>query len=114
MRGTWIGAMVGAVLIGLTGIAVAQTQPSQTPGVDKRQQIQQHRIEKGVESGALTETEAARLAKRQQKIEADKQKALADGAVTKRERVRLHQEQDRVSRQIYRQKHDRQRQLGTK
>jgi hypothetical protein len=100
--------------MGFTGIAVAQTQPSQTPGVDKRQQVQQQRIEKGVESGALTQNEAARLAKRQHKIEADKQKALADGTVTKRERARLHQEQDRASRQIYRQKHDRQRQPGTK
>jgi hypothetical protein len=109
MRGKWVGVMAAGGLIGFSAIAVAQTQPSQTPGVDARQEIQQKRIEQGVQSGALTGREAARMDRQQDRIEANKQKALQDGQVTPRERAKLHRQQDRASRHIYHQKHDRQR-----
>jgi hypothetical protein len=99
----------GAAMIGLVGLASAQTPTPQMPGVEKRQAIQQQRIEQGIQSGQLTKKEAARLQKQQQKIEADEQKALADGTVTKQERAKLHREQNLASQKIYRQKHDRQK-----
>lgn len=109
MKLTWTDMASGLAILAMTGIGAAQTTSPQMPAVEKRQEIQQKRMEKGVESGALTKKEAARLQKRQGKIEADQQKALSDGKVTKRERGKLHREQDRASKQIYKEKHDRQR-----
>ncbi len=107
-------AAIVAVLLAFTGAALAQSttppakDPAATPGIDKRQENQQKRIDAGVKSGQLTEREAARMEKRQDKLQADKQKAQADGVVTKQERRQLHREADRNSKAIARQKHDRQ------
>lgn len=86
--------------------------PAATPGVDKREAIQQQRIEQGVQSGQLTPREAARLEKGQGKVERMETKAKADGTVTRQERQRLHQQQDVQSRHIQREKHDRQRDMN--
>ena len=105
-------AAVVAVALVFAGTAFAQTStppakdPAAIPGIDKRQQIQQKRIEQGVKSGQLTDKEAARLEKREAKLESDKEKAQADGKVTKKERKQLHREANRDSRAIRRQKHD--------
>ena len=105
-------AAVVAVALAFAGTAFAQTStplakdPAATPGIDKRQQIQQKRIEQGVKSGQLTDKEAARLEKREAKLESDKEKAQADGKVTKQERRKLQREANRDSRAIRRQKHD--------
>jgi hypothetical protein len=80
--------------------------PTATPGIDKRQAIQEKRIDEGVKSGALTGKEAARLEKREAKIETDKQAAKADGKVTAGERKKLNRELDSASRAIHHQKHD--------
>jgi hypothetical protein len=87
---------------------VPAKDPTATPGIDKRQAIQQKRIDQGVKSGALTGREAARLEKREAKIEADKQAAKADGKVTPAERKKLNRELDSASRAIDHQKHDKQ------
>lgn len=84
------------------------TDPAATPGVDRRLENQDKRIEQGKQSGALTPREAARLERRDAKIEADVAKAKADGVVTKDERKKLHRELDHQSKAIARQKHDRQ------
>jgi len=105
---------VVALALAFAGTAFAQTttppagNPAATPGIDKRQDNQQKRIDAGVKSGQLTDREAARLEKRQDKLQANKEKAQADGVVTKKERARLHNEADRNSRAIAHQKHDRQ------
>lgn len=82
---------------------------SATPGVDARQERQQHRIDQGVASGALTPREQARLQAQQASIARAEARAKSDGKVTAAERARLHQRQDHASRQIRRQKHDGQR-----
>lgn len=105
----WIGTLAGMMLLALAPLALAQPPAATMPGVDQRQETQQQRIQQGIESGALTEKEAARLQKQQTRIEAHQQKAQADGQVTKQERAKLHREQDRASRSIAKQKHDRQR-----
>ncbi len=47
--------IITAALAVFTLTAYAQTQdPAATPGIDKRQEVQQKRIDKGVESGLLT------------------------------------------------------------
>ncbi len=86
--------------------ALAQT--SSTPRIDQRQANQQQRIDQGVQSGALTEKEAARLDKGQGRVEKMEDKAVADGKVTAKERMRIEKAQDTQSRRIAREKHDRQ------
>lgn len=86
----------------------ALAQSSSAPRIDQRQDNQQQRIDQGVQSGALTEKEAARLDKGQQRVQNMENKAAADGKVTAKERVRIEHAQDVQSKRIYRQKHDRQ------
>ncbi|BBB67717.1 hypothetical protein UNDYM_3464 [Undibacterium sp. YM2] len=88
----------------ITGSVFAQ-EPA-TPNVEKRQDRQQKRIAKGVESGALTAKEASNLEKREAKIEGDKQAAKADGVVTPAERAKLEHEENRASKKIRNKKHN--------
>lgn len=108
-----IKAAVTTIAIAFAGAAFAQTpaptpNPAATPGIDKRQENQQKRIDAGVKSGQLTEREAGRLEKREDKLQKDKEKAQADGVVTKQERKHLNREANRDSEAIAHQKHDRQ------
>jgi hypothetical protein len=101
--------MIAAVLAAASA-AHAQTQdPAATPGVDKRQEVQQKRIDKGVQSGQLNAKEAGRLERHQTHIANMESKAKADGTVTRNERSRLHHAQDQESQRIHHQKHDRQK-----
>lgn len=95
---------VSLLPLGLPLLALAQSPA--TPRVDQRQANQEVRIQQGVQSGALTGREAARLEKGQDRVDALEAKTKADGKVTAQERARLHQAQDRQSARIYRQKHD--------
>jgi hypothetical protein len=101
-------AAVAAAFAVLPALAAAQDTTS-TSRIDKRQEYQQKRIDKGVQSGALTEKEAERLRKRQDRIQSAENKAAADGTVTAKERRRIEHMQDRQSKAIAHQKHDRQR-----
>ena len=92
----------------LGAMAQATADPAATPGVDKRQANQEKRITKGVESGALNARETSRLERQQVRIDAAEAHAKADGTVTRQERRRLHHKQTHASRNVYRQKHDRQ------
>ena len=97
-------------LTAFASAAHAQPQdPAATPGVDKRQEMQQRRIDKGVQSGQLNAQEAGRLERHQAHIANMESKAKADGTVTKNERARLHHAQDQESKRIHHEKHDRQK-----
>ena len=102
----------GLLFLGALALpALAQTTPparAATPGIDKRQAIQEKRIQQGVQSGQLTGKEAARLEKGQARVERMKEKAKADGVVTKQERARIEHAQNVESRKIAREKHDKQ------
>ena len=99
-------AAVAAVFATLALPVAAQTA---TPRVDARQANQEARIQKGVQSGALTHKEARRLEKGQERVQAREDKAKADGKVTARERAGLAKSQDKQSRKIAKQKHDKQK-----
>ena len=86
----------------------SQAQTDSTRRIDKRQDNQERRIERGEKSGALTQKEAARLEKGQARAQKMEDKAVADGKVTAKERRRIEQAQDRQSKKIYREKHDKQ------
>jgi hypothetical protein len=95
-----------ALAISLVALsAQAQGNPA-TPGVDKRQAVQQARIEQGVASGQLTPREARRLQREQRAVRHAEAQAKSDGAVTPAERRRLHRMQNQASRDIRHQKHD--------
>jgi hypothetical protein len=79
-----------------------------TPGIDKREANQRARIVDGVRSGELTRPETRRLMQGERKLHRLERRVKADGDVTARERARLHHGADRMSKRIYRQKHDRQ------
>lgn len=81
-----------------------------TPAIDGRQQRQHQRIHHGLHDGSLTAAEADRLHGQQARIRRHEHRAQADGVITAGERYRLHQHQAAANANIYRQKHDAQRQ----
>ena len=87
---------------------VAMAQSANTPVFDQRQANQEQRIQQGVQSGALTQKEAARLERGQDRLQRVEDKAKSDGVVTKQERAHLQHAENVESKRIYRQKHDRQ------
>lgn len=89
----------------LPGLVSAQS----TPRIDQRQENQEKRIDKGVESGKLNQKEAARLEKGQEHVQKMEDRAMKDGKVTKREKRRIEHTQDVQSTRIARQKHDKQK-----
>lgn len=86
--------------------APAFAQSNAAPGFTERDIRQEQRIEQGLQSGALTTREAARLQREQAHIDQMQARALADGELTAAERARIHAAQNAASRDIYRQKHD--------
>ena len=80
------------------------TDPRSRDGV--RNVNQRERIHDGVQSGALTPEERARLNQQHRHIRRAETKAHADGVVTEAEAKRLEALQDRASANIYLQKHD--------
>lgn len=107
IRTVCLTALLGCAAFG--ALAQTPTPDAATPKVDARQRHQQARIEQGAASGALTPRETRRLKREQHAIQHAENHAKADGVVTPRERARLHHLQDHASRDIHRQKHDRQR-----
>lgn len=82
------------------------------PRNERREAMQERRIEQGSNSGQLTEREKSRLENQQGRIDKAQEKAGADGKVTARERARIEHMQDKASTNIQRQKHDRQRDMN--
>ena len=102
-----LGFACALLVLGLTADSFAQNGRYHT--VNKRQRTQQGRIYNGVNSGELTRREAYRLQQQQYRINRTEQRFRNSGdKLTWRERYILDQRQDRASRNIYRQKHDRQ------
>ena len=78
-------------------------------GINAREREQQKRIREGIRSGELTRHEARRLEAEQARIRVDEAYARRSGGeFTPRERLRIQRELNHASRNIYRQKHDRQ------
>lgn len=82
------------------------------PRNERREAMQERRIEQGANSGQLTPREKERLENQQGRIDKAQDRAAADGKVTARERARVENMQDKASANIQRQKHDRQRDMN--
>jgi hypothetical protein len=96
------------LMFALSLFSVSALVSAGTPVADQRQQNQEARIEQGEASGELTKREEARLDAQQERIEDKEERFKSDGVVTKSERARLQRSENRASRNIAKQKHDRQ------
>ena len=78
--------------------------------VNNRQQRQQTRIYKGIQSGNLTQHEAARLGRREAQLNRQEARYRASGnGLNSYERAKLQRAQNQLSRSIHNQAHDAQR-----
>lgn len=71
-----------------------------------RNVAQQRRIQQGVDSGALTRGETARLEYGQARVNRIEASAAADGRVGAAEQARIQSVENRQNRQIFRKKHN--------
>ena len=99
-------ALLAAFAVSLPLLASAQT--TSTPRIDQRQLNQENRIQQGVQSGSLTQKEAANLEKGQTHVQNMENKALSDGKITQKEAQRINETQNKQGRKIEQQKHDQQ------
>jgi hypothetical protein len=112
---------IGGLL--LTGSAVAQTATTSTSGagpgvvdpghprvnqVNGREAKQQNRIANGVKSGSLSPKETANLEHREASVQKREQKDMAahNGHLTKAEQNGINRQQNRISKSIYKDKHN--------
>ncbi|MFZ1918333.1 MAG: hypothetical protein WAU58_12215 [Terriglobales bacterium] len=109
---------VGGLL--LAGSASAQTSTSGTgPGVvdpghprvnqvNGREENQQQRIANGVKSGKLSAQQTSNLEKREASVQNREQKDMAahNGHLTKAEQKGINRQQNRISKSIYKDKHN--------
>lgn len=95
------GLLVAALAV--TSVANAQTR---TPVINQRQHNQERRINEGVRSGQLTRNETRHLRNDERHIRTEKRTAMAEGRMGPRERTHIRHQENRVSRSIYRKKHN--------
>ncbi|MBI4189984.1 MAG: hypothetical protein HY525_05540 [Betaproteobacteria bacterium] len=96
-----------AVLIA-AAFPVASYAGTRDPGVNHRQHNQQQRIQQGVRSGELTRGEARHLGREARDIRREERIYKSDGNLSRWERADLRRDLNGLSRDIYREKHDRQ------
>src|SRR5271169_1108189 len=105
----------------LAGSASAQTSTTSGAGpgvvdpghprvneVNKREENQQKRIGNGVKSGKLSAQQTANLEKREGSVQNREQKDMAkhNGHLTKAEQKGINRQQNRISKSIYKDKHE--------
>ncbi len=94
--------LVGAgIIMGVTGIAIAQEVP-------QRKENQQDRIANGVKNGSLTPHETGKLEGKEGAInrETRRDRTQNGGHLTGKERAKVNHQQNKVSRDIYHDKHN--------
>lgn len=94
-----------SVVVFAAVLAVA-VPTARAESIKKHEQKEQHRIDKGVQSGKLTPKEATRLENQQKIIEQERDQAAADGKVSKRERQDIRHDQKRLSHDIHKKKYN--------
>jgi len=92
----------------LAAAPVLAASATDDPGIQKRMDIQQKRIDQGGQSGQITPKEEKKLDKQQQRIKKKEARMKSDGKLTKKERAKLTKEQNKASQKIYKEKHDNQ------
>ena len=105
---TWISAVA---LLAATTPAIA-AHDFRDSGINERQHRLERRIEQGWRSGDLTPGEYRRLQAGLSEVERAERYYASDGHLSRSERDELHARLDHLSREIYRQRHDGERQHG--
>ncbi|HTR25926.1 MAG TPA: hypothetical protein VMI10_18265 [Terriglobales bacterium] len=123
MKNTITSSILALAVAGLlfSGSASAQTSTASGAGpgvvdpghprvneVNKREENQQQRIANGVKNGSLTPKETSNLEKREASVQNREQRDMAknNGHLTKGEQRRINRQQNRISRSIYKDKHN--------
>lgn len=103
-----LSMFAAAVLAVSTSMAMGQTSAT----INQRKENQQDRIAQGVKSGQLTAGETRNLEGRETSVnhEEHAMRRADDGHLTRADRAALTRRQNRVSRSIYRDKHNARRQ----
>lgn len=101
-----------SMMMGTTLLIPVSSLLAQNNTINQRQRNQQKRIGQGVENGSLTPAETARLERQEAAIhhEVKSERKANSGTLTPQERRQVTRQQNRVSKRIYRQKHDAQHQ----
>ena len=94
------------VLASLVLAVTSATSFAATPLINARQNIQAHRIFKGIQSGRITFPESQKLAQGQARVQNLENNAKSDGVVTPLERARIHAVQNIQSARIFLKKHN--------
>src|SRR5215472_14999829 len=89
-------------LVAASGAANAQSMYD----INRIQDYQQDRIQRGVNDGQITRSEEYRLERGEQAINRAQRQAEADGHVSPQERARIDRMVQQENHQIYRQSHD--------
>lgn len=101
--------------------ALAQTPTTPTPPpatgktIQQRKANQQKRVGEGLENGSLTAGEANKIEKKEKGLNAEQRDMREDnaGKLTAADKAKLNRQQNRLSKDIYKQKHDTQAQPKT-
>jgi len=106
MKEFFLTLAVTASMFAASGVAAADDR------IHDRKENQQDRIAQGVKSGSLTPRETTHLEGKEaalnHEIRADRR--ANGGNLTNKEKAQINRQQNRLSRDIYRQKHDAQHQ----
>jgi broad specificity phosphatase PhoE len=105
MRSTLLTLILTGALIGATGLAQAQE-------IQERKENQQDRIANGVANGSLTPHETANLEHKEAGLnkEIRHDRRQNGGNLTNKEKAQVNRQQNKLSRNIYRDKHNAARQ----
>lgn len=94
------------VILSVGTVFSAAAYAADTGTVVQRNVNQQQRLEQGLQSGALNTREAAKLEREESRVDKMESNALKDGKITGAEKRRIDNAHDKVSRDVYREKHD--------
>ena len=105
MKSTLLTLILTGALIGATGLAQAQE-------IQERKENQQDRIANGVGNGSLTPHETANLEHKEAGLnkEIRHDRRQNGGNLTNKEKAQVNRQQNKLSRNIYRDKHNAARQ----
>jgi type II secretory pathway pseudopilin PulG len=92
----------------LVGGLFAVTMPAQDTRIAARKESQQKRIANGVKSGQLTAGETAHLENKEAKLNKEVRTDRKDngGNLTNNEKKQVNQQQNKISKDIYKDKHN--------
>jgi len=97
MKIKYLIVLVVAFVLGFTTFSYSQGR-----GIHDRVRLAHEKIDRGIDSGALTREEAHRLKSELNSVRDDEARMKADGKLSHRERERLEKELDRLERHIAR------------